>query len=87
MLRNFWFLLMILGGLNLIQAWGMELLNDEAYYWMFAQYLDWAYFDHPPMIALWIAITDGLGGALGLRLSTLIFWLGAVGLLYRIVKK
>ena len=37
--------------LNLIQAGATELFDDEAYYWIYSQYLDWGYFDHPPMIA------------------------------------
>ncbi len=40
--------------LNLFQAAFTELDPDEAYYWMYAQALDWGYFDHPPMIALMI---------------------------------
>ncbi len=39
---------------NLIQSAFTELANDEAYYWMYSKYLDWGYFDHPPMIALMI---------------------------------
>lgn len=40
--------------LGLIQAASTELLDDEAYYWVFSQHLDWGYFDHPPMTALLI---------------------------------
>ena len=50
---NILFLLMIiLTGLNLLQAFFTELIMDEAYYWYFAQDLSWGYFDHPPMVAL-----------------------------------
>ncbi len=31
-----------------------EITQDEAYYWMYSRYSAWGYFDHPPMIALWI---------------------------------
>ncbi len=31
----------------------LELGNDEAYYWLYSQRLQWNYFDHPPMVALW----------------------------------
>jgi 4-amino-4-deoxy-L-arabinose transferase-like glycosyltransferase len=34
-----------------------ELTNDEAYYWTYAQHLQWSYFDHPSMIALMIRIS------------------------------
>lgn len=40
--------------LNVIQAAYTVLLNDEAYYWVYSNFLDWGYFDHPPMIALLI---------------------------------
>src|SRR5687767_5357913 len=38
--------------LNFFQAANTVLLNDEAYYWVYSNFLDWGYFDHPPMIAL-----------------------------------
>ncbi len=40
--------------LNLIQAGFTELFDDEAYYWVYTQFPDWGYFDHPPMVALLI---------------------------------
>ncbi len=39
---------------NLIQAAFSGLLDDEAYYWVYSRFLDWGYFDHPPMVALMI---------------------------------
>jgi Dolichyl-phosphate-mannose-protein mannosyltransferase len=32
--------------------------NDEAYYVSYAQHLQWNYFDHPPMVALWIRLSS-----------------------------
>jgi hypothetical protein len=46
--------LVLWGILNILQAFFTPLSNDEAYYWMYSKYLDWGYFDHPPMIALMI---------------------------------
>ena len=46
--------------LRLFLAGHFGLTEDEAYYWTWAQRLDVGYFDHPPMIAWWIAIGDGL---------------------------
>lgn len=40
-------------------AFWLELGNDEAYYWLYSQYLQWNYFDHPPMVALWIRMFTG----------------------------
>jgi Dolichyl-phosphate-mannose-protein mannosyltransferase len=39
---------------RLIVAASIGLGNDEVYYVSYAQYLQWNYFDHPPMVALWI---------------------------------
>ncbi|RYZ30675.1 MAG: glycosyltransferase family 39 protein [Chitinophagaceae bacterium] len=62
-----WFLL------GLLQSIFTELQDDEAYYWVFSKYLDWGYFDHPPMTALLIKIgTTFLSGELAVRLIPLI---------------
>ena len=62
-----WFLL------GLIQSLFTELQDDEAYYWVFSKYLDWGYFDHPPMIALLIKIGTLLfSGELAVRIIPLI---------------
>ena len=53
---------------NLLQAAFTELAHDEAYYYMFAQNLDWGYFDHPPMTALLIWLGSFIGGELGVRI-------------------
>ncbi len=42
--------------LKLIVASSVELANDESYYWLYAQDIKWNYFDHPPMVAIWIKI-------------------------------
>lgn len=62
-----WFLVTWLF-LNLLQAAFSPLDADETYYWMYAGQLDWGYFDHPPAVAVLIALgRDWLPGALGLR--------------------
>lgn len=67
------FLLLILLSLfwicNVVQAGFTELHYDEAYYRMFANYPDWGYFDHPPMIAMLIRLGTFIPGELGVR-----FW-------------
>lgn len=40
----------------------MGLGDDEAYYWLWAQRLDWSYFDHPPMVAWLIAASTAVFG-------------------------
>ncbi len=55
--------------INLLQSVFTELANDEAYYWVFSQNLDWGYFDHPPASPLLIAMGYALfKNELGVRL-------------------
>jgi 4-amino-4-deoxy-L-arabinose transferase-like glycosyltransferase len=41
---------------------GLSLYVDEAYYWGWAQQLDWGYYSKPPLIAVLIALTTALCG-------------------------
>lgn len=57
----------------LLQAYHTELLADEAYYWKYAQNLDWGYFDHPPITAVFIKAGYALfQNELGVRLFFII---------------
>lgn len=40
--------------LKLIVAFTLDLGNDESYYWFYSQDLKWNYFDHPPLVAIWV---------------------------------
>ena len=84
--RIFYFLAGILFLLNLIQAYFTELIYDESYYWYYAQELSWGYFDHPPMVALMISISDlFFNQELGVRLVSCILSLGNVFLVWNCV--
>lgn len=56
--------------LRLAMAATMPLAPDEAYYWVWSRALAAGYYDHPPMVALWIAAGSAIMGdtALGVRL-------------------
>lgn len=59
--------------INLFQAFFTPISEDEAYYWVWSQNMDWGYFDHPPMIAWWISAGYNLfQNELGLRLLTVL---------------
>lgn len=59
--------------LGFAQAALTELQDDEAYYWVYGQFLDWGYFDHPPMIGLLVkAGYSILPNELGVRLFPLL---------------
>ena len=61
--KNVLLLIILFSIARLIVAFTIQLGNDESYYWLYSQHLKSNYFDHPPMIALWI------------RASTLNLWL------------
>jgi hypothetical protein len=67
--------------LNLLLAKNTGLLDDEAYYWVYSKFMDWGYYDHPPMIAILIKAGDSLfHNELGVRffivlMSTLTLYL------------
>ncbi len=74
--------------MNLVQAAFMDLHADEAYYWMYSRFLDWGYFDHPPMVALFIKIGDSFAhNALSLRVTTVVSTALAVYVLWKIVSE
>lgn len=65
-----WVTTLIFAALHLALAAQLWLVQDEAYYALWATHLSPAYYDHPPMIALWIRMGEAfLGqGALAVRL-------------------
>ncbi len=75
--------------LRCIVAAGIQLGNDEVYYWTYSQRLQWNYFDHPPMVGVWIrAFTFNLlleEYELFVRLGSILSAALATWLLYRIV--
>ena len=72
--------------MNFIQAAFTELLHDEAYYWVWSKNLAWGYFDHPPMVALWIFFSQAIfSGELGVRLMTVAMSGGFIYGLWKLV--
>jgi predicted RNA-binding protein len=85
LLFGFLFLVLLL---NLLQATLTGLHPDEAYYWVYAKFLDWGYFDHPPLVAIFIKTGDFLfQNKLGLRLITVLSHICSLYILWLIVKK
>jgi dolichol-phosphate mannosyltransferase len=70
--------------LRLLLCGVVELLPEEAYYWTYAKHPALGYFDHPPMVAWFIAIGTALFGdtALGVRFMTFVLWIATAGLLF-----
>jgi hypothetical protein len=86
--RPIWYFLLFWTILNVIQAATLQLHADEAYYWMYSKYLDWGYFDHPPMVALFIRLGDSIAHTeLCMRLITIITSSASIYILWLILKK
>ena len=55
--KKIWLLIFISSLLRILVAGSLELGNDEVYYQTYARFLQWNYFDHPPMVALLIRLS------------------------------
>ncbi len=74
--------------LGLIQARFTELQDDEAYYWVYSRFLDWGYFDHPPMIAVLIKMGYAIfPNELGVRLFPLLLNILSLVLIEKLIEK
>jgi 4-amino-4-deoxy-L-arabinose transferase-like glycosyltransferase len=86
--KPIWYFLLFWTLLNILQAYTLELHPDEAYYWLYSRFLDWGYYDHPPMVAIFIWLGDALmHNELGLRLVTILASSTSVYLLWLILKR
>ena len=75
-----WFLI------NLIHSYFTEIIEDEAYYWVYSQFPAWGYFDHPPMIAMLIKLGSMfLPGELGVRLFSSLMGAGTIFIIYQLI--
>lgn len=65
-----WLALAAVTALRLVVAWATPMAPDEAYYWVWSRALAAGYYDHPPMVALFIRAGTVLAGEsnLGVRL-------------------
>ncbi len=84
------FLIIIATVVRCITAGSIELGNDEVYYRMYAQQLQWNYFDHPPMVGWLIRFTTAnlvLDKELFIRLGAILSAAAATWLFYLCGKK
>ncbi|MVN20404.1 glycosyltransferase family 39 protein [Mucilaginibacter arboris] len=82
------YFLLAWGLVNFLQSYFTELHPDEAYYWLYSRFLDWGYFDHPPMVALFISAGSSLfHNELSLRLLTVFSSTFSWWVLWQVLKK
>jgi len=84
--RTLLILLAVIFVLNLVQAFFMELIFDEAYYWHYSQNMAFGYFDHPPMVAWLIGLGSLLfDGNLGIRFLSCLLSVGTILILWNTI--
>lgn len=55
--------------INIVQSIYTELIVDEAYYWVYSQQMAFGYFDHPPLVAVYVWLGSLLSShELGVRI-------------------
>jgi len=74
--------------LGLLQSGLTELQDDEAYYWVYSRYLDWGYFDHPPMIAVLVKMGYAIfPNEMGVRLFPLLLNIFSLVIIEKLIEK
>ncbi|MDN3550093.1 glycosyltransferase family 39 protein [Mucilaginibacter aquaedulcis] len=82
------YFLLLWTALNILQSYTLELHADEAYYWVFSKMMDWGFYYHPPMVAVFIHIGDLLvHNELGARLITLLSSTAAIYLIWLMLQR
>jgi len=63
----------------------IELAPDESYYFTWSRWLQWGYYDHPPMVGLLIYLGTAVAGMteLGVRLPCVVIGAFLTFILYR----
>ena len=86
--------LLVWGLLDLLCAMFCEIHADEAYYRLYGQFLDWGYFDHPPMVGLMTALSGAIVPTtslilknLSVRLVTVLMHVGTVYVIWKTIDK
>ncbi len=83
----FWFFLGFWVLQSLLTAYFTELYSDEAYYWMYSRFMDWGYFDHPPMVAVMIWLGTIFGKTeMAVRIVNILLTAGAITIMYYLVQ-
>jgi hypothetical protein len=83
----FWLFIVFWIAQSILTAVFTELYFDEAYYWMYSQFPDWGYFDHPPGVAIMIWLGSFLGKTeLAVRILNILLMAASIWLIYRLTK-
>lgn len=74
--------------LRLVYMRTLNLIPEEAYYWNYAQHLDYGYLDHPPMVAWTIWLMTSIFGTseFAVRAGALLFWCVGAGFVFKLAQ-
>lgn len=75
--------------LRLLYLLPVELMHEEAYYWLYAWHLDYGYLDHPPFVGWMIRLGTAIAGdtELGVRLLSPLFALGTAAFVFALTMR
>ncbi len=83
---QFFFFTVIFFLINFFQSKYTALFEDEAYYWVWAQNMAFGYFDHPPLVALWVKISSYFfDNELGVRFFSVISFTIMLVIIWKII--
>ena len=86
--KLFYILLIAWVFVDLLQAIFTPIHADEAYYALYGQFIDWGYYDHPPMVAFLTFFSSLLfKGNLSIRFATVLLHGATVGLVWGVLPK
>lgn len=90
--QRIWPWLLVWGLLDLLCALFCEIHADEAYYRLYGQFLNWGYFDHPPMVGLMTALSAAIVPTtslilknLSVRLATVLMHMATVYIIWKTI--
>ncbi len=74
--------------IRIIAIGSADLIAEEAYYWNYANHLDFSYLDHPPMVAILIKLSTLVFGIheFGVRFMSIICWFVCVWFSFQLTK-
>ncbi len=84
---QFFFFLAIFFVINILQGYFTLLFEDEAYYWVWSKNMAWGYFDHPPLVAVWVKIGTLLfDNELGIRFFSAVSFSVMLYLIWQLIE-
>ena len=83
--KRFYLYLLIWVLVDMVQAIFTNIHADEAYYALYGQFMDWGYYDHPPMVAVLTHISSWFPGALSIRFCTVLLHGATIWLVWKTI--